>query len=75
MNIIVRKIFDSRYQWPTMQKDTTDICQSCEICQKLSPLKVSGKGPSKLIMAFETFMKWGLDFMGPIKLVVWYTNN
>jgi hypothetical protein len=27
----------------------------------------SGKRPLKLAMAYEHFMKWGLDFMGPIK--------
>jgi hypothetical protein len=55
-----------------MQKDTTNMCQSCEICQRLSPLKVSGKGPLKPVMAFETFMKWGIDFMGPTTR---YTSN
>ncbi len=27
----------------------------------------SGKGLLKLITTYEPFMKWGLDFMGPIK--------
>jgi hypothetical protein len=28
----------------------------------------SGKGPLQPVMTFQPFMKWGLDFMGAIKL-------
>jgi hypothetical protein len=35
----------------------------------------SGKGPFKPTMAFEPFMKWGLDFMGRIKSIVKNTSN
>jgi hypothetical protein len=35
----------------------------------------SGKGPLQLVMAFEPFMKWGLDFMGLNKLDAKSTGN
>jgi hypothetical protein len=35
----------------------------------------SGKGSLKLIMAYEPFMKRGLNFMGPIKPIVKTTSN
>jgi len=34
-----------------------------------------GKGPLQPIFAFESFMKWGLDHMVPIKLPTHYTGN
>ncbi len=35
----------------------------------------SGKGPLQLVFTFESFMKWGLDYMGPIKLTTHCTRN
>ncbi len=43
------------------------MCQSCEVCQQLGPIFRSGKGPLQFIMAFEPFMKQGLNFMGLMK--------
>jgi hypothetical protein len=35
----------------------------------------SGKGPLQQVLTFEPFMKWGLDYMGPIKALACYTRN
>jgi hypothetical protein len=75
MNNIVRKVLSSDYWWPTMHKYIVELCQNCDICQCLEPIWQSGKGPFKSVMAFEPFMKWGLDFMGPIILTTRYIGN
>jgi hypothetical protein len=41
---IVNKLLNYGYWWPTMQKETTQLCQSCEICQWLGPLNSTTKG-------------------------------
>jgi hypothetical protein len=63
----MKKIMLTGYWWPTIHKDATNLCQRCDICQQLEPMWQSGKGPFRPIMAYKPFMKWGLDFMGPIK--------
>jgi hypothetical protein len=57
-----------------MHKDV-ELYQNCDIYQHLKSIWRSGKGPLKLVMAFEPFMKWGLDFMGLVKLAIRYTKD
>jgi hypothetical protein len=58
-----------------MHKYVVELYQNFDICQCLEPIWQSGKRPFKLVMAFEPFMKWGLDFMGRIKLTARYIGN
>jgi hypothetical protein len=58
-----------------MHKDVVELCQNCDICQRLKPIWQSGKRPFKPVTAFEPFIKWGLDFMGLVKPTTRYTKN
>ncbi len=75
INTIGKKMLSLGYWCPTMHKNDVELCQNYDICQCLKCIWQSGKGPLKSVMAFEPFMKWGLDFMGPVKTVARYTRN
>jgi len=67
IDIITKKILDVRYWWPTLFKDIHNFCRSYDNCQKIGGLKT--KSLTKLVTTLleKPFMKWGLNFIGPIK--------
>jgi hypothetical protein len=65
--IMQRKILDVGYWWPTMYKDVHDYYRSYDACQIISKLATQNFAKLVINLPKEPFMKWGLDFVGPIK--------
>ena len=66
-DITVCKVLDAGYWWPTLYKDTYQYCQTCHECQKTGGLPKSVSTKLITTLPAEPFMKWGLDFVGPVK--------
>ncbi len=62
-----KKTIDAKYWWAMIFKDVVKYCKGCDICQIISGMKILNLVKLVIMLLEESYMKWGLDFMGPIK--------
>nr|GEU43441.1 reverse transcriptase domain-containing protein [Tanacetum cinerariifolium] len=64
-NYTAKKVFDSRFYWPTIYRDAQDFVKSCDACQHQGKISQRDKMPQNFIQVCEIFDVWVMDFMGP----------
>ena len=62
---IVTKILQCDFYLPTLFKNSHNFCKACEYCQKLDEITHRNMMSLNLILVFEVFDYWGIDFMDP----------
>nr|GEU82124.1 reverse transcriptase domain-containing protein [Tanacetum cinerariifolium] len=64
-NYTAKKVFDSRFYWPTIYHDAHNLVKSCDACQRQGKILQRDEIPQNSIQVCEIFDVWGIDFMGP----------
>lgn len=60
-----RKVLDSGFFWPSLQRDSYEFCKSCHRCQMTGNISRRDEMPQQPMRFCEIFDVWGMDFMGP----------
>nr|GEZ44452.1 reverse transcriptase domain-containing protein [Tanacetum cinerariifolium] len=60
-----KKVFDSRFYWPTIYKDAFELVKNCNSYQRQGKFSQKDEMPQNAIQVCEIFDVWGIDFIGP----------
>ncbi|GKD51969.1 reverse transcriptase domain-containing protein [Tanacetum coccineum] len=63
-NYTAKKVFDSRFYWPTIYQDAYDLVTRCDACQLQGKISQRDEMPQNAIQVCKIFDIWGIDFMG-----------
>nr|GEY11185.1 reverse transcriptase domain-containing protein [Tanacetum cinerariifolium] len=63
-NYTAKKVFDSRFYWPTIYRDAQDLVKTCDVCQRQGKISQRDEMPQNSIQVCEIFDVWGIDFIG-----------
>ena len=63
--MIVAKVLQSSFYWPTLFRDGHAYVSTCDRCQRMGSISRRNEAPLKGILEVELFDVWGIDFMGP----------
>nr|GEZ00871.1 DNA-directed DNA polymerase [Tanacetum cinerariifolium] len=63
-NLTAKKIFDSGFFWPTINKDAREFVKSGDSCQRQGKISQRDEMPQNSIQTCKIFDVWGIDFMG-----------
>ncbi|GJZ08611.1 reverse transcriptase domain-containing protein, partial [Tanacetum coccineum] len=64
-NYTVKKVFDSRFFWPTIYHGAYELVTCCDACQHQGKISQQDEMPQNAIQVCEIFDVWGIDFMCP----------
>lgn len=59
-----RKVLDCGFYWPILFRDAYSFCKSCDDCQRVGNSSRKNEMSQALLLYFEIFDVWGIDFMG-----------
>jgi hypothetical protein len=66
---LVAKAFRHGFYWPTAQKNAEQLVKQCNGCQRFSKHRNTPAAALKTIPLTWPFAVWGLDMVGPFKII------
>ncbi|GJQ97690.1 reverse transcriptase domain-containing protein [Tanacetum coccineum] len=63
---VVAKAMNLGYYWPSMHRDARELIKACDDCQAHASVPRLPKADMISVTSAWTFIKWGMDIVGPL---------